>query len=85
MFDEAQKETLRAEINRILDESVGALMDAGHLESGSVIVLGCSTSEIAGARIGIEEFCEWGDCIPWEALVSITKRVPRVYRGLRIL
>ena len=52
MFDEAQKETLRAEINRILDESVGALMDAGHLESGSVIVLGCSTSEITGARIG---------------------------------
>lgn len=29
MFDEAQRETLRAEINRILDESVGALMDAG--------------------------------------------------------
>ena len=51
MFDEAQRETLRAEINRILDESVGALMDAGHLESGSVIVLGCSTSEITGARI----------------------------------
>ena len=41
--------------------------------------------ESAGARIGIEEFCAWGDCIPWEALVSITKRVPRVYRGLRIL
>ena len=31
MFDEAQRETLRAEINRILDEAVGALMDAGHL------------------------------------------------------
>lgn len=52
MFDEAQRETLRAEINRILNEAVGALMDAGHLESGSVIVLGCSTSEITGARIG---------------------------------
>ena len=35
-------------------------------------------------RIGIEEFCARSDCIPWEALVSITKRVPRVYRGLRI-
>ena len=46
MFDEAQRETLRAEINRILDESVGALMDAGHLESGSVIVLGLSLIHI---------------------------------------
>lgn len=38
----------------------------------------------AGASVSIEEFCTWGDCIPWEALVSITKRVPRIYRGLRI-
>ena len=61
MFDEAQRETLRAEINRILDESVGALMDAGHLESGSVIVLGCSTSEITGARIGKGSVPELGE------------------------
>ena len=46
------------------------------------------TATLIGAdgaeRIGIEEFCARSDCIPWEALVSITKRVPRVYRGLRI-
>lgn len=46
------------------------------------------TATLIGAdgaeRIGIEEFCARADCIPWEALVSITKRVPRVYRGLRI-
>lgn len=37
-----------------------------------------------GETVSIEEFCAWGECIPWEALVSITKRVPRIYRGLRI-
>ena len=36
-----------------------------------------------GASVSIEEFCAWGDCISWEALVSITKRVPRIYEGLR--
>ena len=40
--------------------------------------------ESEGTRISIEEFCSRSDCIPWEALVSITKRVPRIYRGLRI-
>ena len=39
---------------------------------------------LIGAGVGIGEFCEWGDCISWEALVSITKRVPRIYLGLRI-
>lgn len=40
--------------------------------------------ESAGTRVRIEEFCAWGNCISWEALVSITKRVPRIYHGLRI-
>lgn len=53
----------RAEISRILDEAVGALMDAGHLEQGSVIVLGCSTSEIAGARIGKGSVPELGEIV----------------------
>ena len=72
MFDEAQRETLRAEINRILDESVGALMDAGHLESGSVIVLGCSTSEITGARIGKGSVPELGEIVA-EAMLAACK------------
>ncbi|MCD8283925.1 MAG: alanine racemase [Opitutae bacterium] len=38
-----------------------------------------------GASVSIEEFCSWGGCISWEALVSITKRVPRIYHGLRNL
>lgn len=59
----------KAEINRILDEAVGALMDAGHLEQGSVIVLGCSTSEIAGARIGKGSVPELGEMVA-EAMLS---------------
>ena len=72
MFDEAQRETLRAEINRILNEAVGALMDAGHLESGSVIVLGCSTSEITGARIGKGSVPELGEIVA-EAMLAACK------------
>ena len=45
-------DSLRMETSRILDESVEALVREGHLPEGSLIVLGCSTSEITGARIG---------------------------------
>lgn len=60
------------------------LIDASafpEIEVGDTVTL-IGRSE--NARISIEEFCARGDCIPWEALVSITKRVPRIYRGLRI-
>jgi len=60
------------------------IVDASELPEISVgdtaTIIGTSGAD----QIGIEEFCERGDCIPWEALVSITKRVPRTYRGLRI-
>ena len=69
---EGELGVLRAEINRILDESVGALMDAGHLESGSVIVLGCSTSEITGARIGKGSVPELGEIVA-EAMLAACK------------
>ena len=80
MFDEAQRETLRAEINRILDESVGALMDAGHLESGSVIVLGCSTSEITGARIGKGSVPELGEIVA-AAILTQVRAIPQPKAG----
>ncbi|MGF1484854.1 MAG: alanine racemase [Opitutales bacterium] len=32
------------------------------------------------AHIHVETFSRWGNCIPWETLCSITRRVPRVYR-----
>jgi alanine racemase len=28
----------------------------------------------------VAEFCSWADCIPWEALCTLTQRVQRVYR-----
>lgn len=31
-------------------------------------------------RITVAEFCGWADCIPWEALCTLTQRVQRVYR-----
>jgi alanine racemase len=31
-------------------------------------------------RITVAEFCDWADCIPWEALCTLTQRVQRVYR-----
>jgi len=34
-------------------------------------------------RITVEEFCGWSDCIPWEALCTLTQRVQRVYRSDR--
>lgn len=33
-----------------------------------------------GERITVGEFCAWSDCIPWEALCTLTQRVQRVYR-----
>jgi len=60
------------------------IVDASELPEISVGDTATIIGASGAAQIGIEEFCERGDCIPWEALVSITKRVPRTYRGLRI-
>jgi alanine racemase len=30
-------------------------------------------------QITVQEFCAWSDCIPWEALCSLTQRVQRHY------
>ncbi|MDR2430205.1 MAG: alanine racemase [Puniceicoccales bacterium] len=37
-----------------------------------------------GGEITLREFCSWTDTIPWEVFCSITKRVERAPRGLRI-
>lgn len=60
------------------------LIDASSLPEVAVGDTATLIGSDGAAQIGIDEFCGWGDCIPWEALVSITKRVPRIYRGLRI-
>ena len=35
---------------------------------------------VGADRITVAEFCAWADCIPWEALCTLTQRVQRVYR-----
>ena len=40
------------EILRILDSCLSELQETGSLGKGSLVVLGCSTSEVAGSRIG---------------------------------
>ena len=54
---------LKNEIFRTLDAAVDALCKAGSIAPGSVIVLGCSTSEVAGARIGKGSVPELGGVI----------------------
>lgn len=36
-------------------------------------------------HISVAEFSDWGHCIPWETLCSLTKRVPRVYLTARMV
>lgn len=63
-----------------MDQTLVDVSDVPVAAIGDVVTL---IGESGGAQIAMEEFCDWGDCIPWEALVSITKRVPRIYSGLR--
>ena len=49
-------------IQRQVTDALTELAQAGHLQIGSQIVVGCSTSEIAGGRIGhnsVPEIGEW--------------------------
>lgn len=65
---------LKNEIFRTLDAAVGALVDAGRIAPGGVIVLGCSTSEVAGARIGKGSVPELGETIAEAMLTACEKR-----------
>ena len=56
-------ETIREEAMQVFSAGVDELAQAGNLEEGSIIVLGCSTSEVAGARIGKGSVPELGDVI----------------------
>lgn len=54
---------IRVEAEQTLSACVSELAEAGQLEEGSVIVLGCSTSEVAGGRIGKASVPELGAVI----------------------
>ncbi len=56
-------EAIRSEAYTVLNDCVEELMAAGQIPAGGVVVLGCSTSEVTGARIGKASVPEVGDVI----------------------
>ena len=50
--NEMDMEVMAREAEEVFSACVGELQTAGQLPAGSVVVLGCSTSEVAGAKIG---------------------------------
>ena len=65
---------LKNEIYTVLDAAVEALREAGDIAPGGLIVLGCSTSEVAGARIGKGSAPELGAIIAEAMLEACRKR-----------
>ena len=63
-----------------MDQTVVDITDVGQIRPGDVAtILGAQGTD----RITLSEFCKWSDCIPWEALCTLTQRVQRVYRSDR--
>lgn len=65
---------LQTEIETGLEKAVAALCEAGSIGPGGLIVLGCSTSEVAGARIGKGSVPELGEVIARAMLTACRKR-----------
>ena len=57
------EQALQQEVRLTLRQAVDALVEAGQIAPGGLIVLGCSTSEVAGARIGKGSVPELGGVI----------------------
>ena len=55
-----ETEELRAQVAREVGEAVAYLAEQGRLAAGSLVVLGCSTSEVCGGRIGKKSDPEMG-------------------------
>ena len=51
------------EITSQLRECLVYLKNAAHLKNGAVVVMGCSTSEVAGGHIGHNSVPELGDAL----------------------
>ena len=65
---------LKHEIETVLDAAVETLQQAGNIAPGGMIVLGCSTSEVAGGRIGKASVPELGEIIAKAMLDACHKR-----------
>ncbi len=60
-----------------MDQTIVDVTDVPEVAVGDVAtILGPQGAD----RITVAEFCAWSDCIPWEALCTLTQRVQRVYR-----
>ena len=60
-----------------MDQTIVDVTDAPEAVVGDIAtIVGAQGAE----RITVDAFCGWADCIPWEALCSLTQRVRRVYR-----
>jgi len=56
------------------------IVDVTDLPSATVGDIATILGAQGADRITVAEFCAWADCIPWEALCTLTQRVQRVYR-----
>ncbi|MBR2942212.1 MAG: TIGR01440 family protein [Clostridia bacterium] len=65
---------LKDEINTTIKTAVDALCQAGKLAEGDMIVLGCSTSEVAGGRIGKASVPELGPVIAGAMIAACKAR-----------
>ncbi len=60
-----------------MDQTIVDVTDVPEASVGDIAtILGGQGAD----RITVAEFCAWSDCIPWEALCTLTQRVQRVYR-----
>jgi len=60
-----------------MDQTIIDVTDVPPVVVGDIAtILGAQGAD----RITVAEFCAWADCIPWEALCTLTQRVQRVYR-----
>jgi alanine racemase len=63
-----------------MDQTVVDITGMDGVREGDAVTL---IGRQGGAEIRVEEFCADTDCIAWEALCTITKRVKRIYRTAR--
>ena len=60
-----------------MDQTLVDVSDVPEVSVGDIATILGTQGE---GRITVADFCGWADCIPWEALSTLTQRVRRVYR-----
>ena len=71
--NEVDMEVMAREAEEVFSACVDELKTAGQLPAGSVVVLGCSTSEVAGAKIGKGSVPELGAVIARAMIAACAK------------